>query len=73
MSEHTGTFPTKIADNYNHISTVVTYLNTAAVLARLGITANNMGILNKLWTNPTPTAPQTAPNDLGLEELCCNC
>ena len=70
MSSNTrGTFPEKIEDNYNYIDRVVTYLNTAAVLARLGVTGSNMGILNKLFTNPTPVAPQSAPNDLGLKEL----
>ena len=64
-----GSFPAKLEDNYNYIDRVVTYLNTAAVLARLGVTASNMDILNKLFTNPTPVAPQSAPNDLGLEEL----
>ncbi len=70
-----GYFPSKLADLNAQFDTDMTFLNLPAVgttpstATRLSVSAANLSAANKLYTNPTPVAPQTTPNDLGWKEL----
>ncbi|HEX7413643.1 MAG TPA: hypothetical protein VF411_06310, partial [Bacteroidia bacterium] len=51
-----------------YFTRVWAYLNTPAILARLLVSASNMTIFNKLYSNPNPPGT-TAPDHLGYLEL----
>lgn len=55
-----------------YFARVHAYLNTPAVITRLGTAtsfAGNMIIFNHLYTNPNPVLPETSPDNLGYLEL----
>lgn len=64
----TITFPTTQTELHDYLVRVWTYLNTAAVQARLLITASNMGIFNTLYSHPNAIGV-TDPTNLGYIEL----